>query len=572
MQNRSLLLLAVALFACAEIVAADAVAQQQQVQAPPEVVGETDLLTRAAGQTAPVTLDGDTLFRVRGISSYPASQRAAAIAARIEALAQERDFSPEAIKVVETPASTNIMAGRSLVMGVFDADASVEGGLERQVLASLYVDRIRRAVAIYRLERSRPFLMAQALRGVVATAVAVLLAALIWWLGRWMEATVERRYRRRLQSVGIQSFHILEPAHIWSALLGALRAMRGAALLVLAYAYLHFVLSSFPWTKALARGLLGRVIDPLQTLALGALGHVPSLVFLLILVVLTRYLLKMVRLFFTAIEQGAVAPAGFDREWAAPTYRIIRLIVVAFAVVVAYPYIPGSGSAAFQGVSIFLGVLFSLGSSSVLSNIIAGYTMTYRRAFRVGDRIRVNDAVGDVMATRVMVTHLRSLKNEEIVIPNSIILNSQIVNYSSLERQHGLILHTTVGIGYEVPWRQVESMLRLAADRTPGLLKEPAPFVLQQSLGDFAVKYELNAYCDDTRRMQALYTDLHRHILDVFNEYGVQIMTPAYEGDPEQPKVVAKEQWHAAPAAFPAIESVPSSRTGADGTRSGGPT
>jgi len=245
--------------------------------------------------------------------------------------------------------------------------------------------------------------------------------------------------------------------------------------------------------------------------------------------------------------------------------------VVAFAAVVAYPYIPGSGSAAFQGVSIFLGVLISLGSSSVLANIIAGYTMTYRRAFRVGDRIRVNDAVGDVTASRMMGTHLRSLKNEEIVIPNSIILNSQIVNYTSLGRQHGLILHTTVGIGYEVPWRQVEAMLCLAADRTPGLLKEPAPFVLHQSLGDFAVNYELNAYCDNARLMVALYTELHRHILDVFNEYGIQIMTPAYVSDPAQPKLVVKEQWHAVPAAPPpVIEAAPSGQPSEDGAGSGG--
>jgi small-conductance mechanosensitive channel len=508
---------------------------------------------------------------VRGISSYPAEQRAEAIAARIKALAQDRGLNPEAVTVVETPFTTNIMAGRRLIMGVYDSDASMEGGLSREALAPLYATRIRDAIQTYRQERSRSFLMTRGLRGLAATAVAVLLGALIWWLGRRVEAAVESRYRRRIQSVGIQSFQILQAGHIWAAVHGILRTVRVAGLLVLGYAYLHFVLSSFPWTRAHARQLLAHVVGPLETLGLGALSYIPSLVFLAILALLTRYLLKTVRLFFTAVEQGTVAPAGFDREWAAPTYRIVRLVVVAFAVVVAYPYIPGSGSAAFQGVSIFLGVLFSLGSSSVLSNIIAGYTMTYRRAFRVGDRIRVNDAVGDVTATRVMVTHLRSLKNEEIVIPNSIILNSQIVNYTSLGRQHGLILHTAVGIGYEVPWRQVEAMLRLAADRTPGLLKEPAPFVLQKSLGEFAVNYELNAYCDDARQMVALYTELHRQILDVFNEYGVQIMTPAYESDPSQPKLVAREQWHAAPARPPAIEAAPSGPPFADGAAPGAP-
>jgi small-conductance mechanosensitive channel len=196
-------------------------------------------------------------------------------------------------------------------------------------------------------------------------------------------------------------------------------------------------------------------------------------------------------------------------------------------------------------------VIFSLGSSSIIANLIAGYTMTYRRAFHVGDRIRVSDFIGDVADVRLMVTHLRSLKNEEIIVPNSLILNSHVINYSSLARQHGLILHTTVGIGYETPWRQVEAMLLLAAERTPGLLRQPPPFVLQQSLGDFCVTYELNAYCDEPAAMYRLYTELHSNILDVFNEYGVQIMTPAYERDPDQPKVVPKEQWFATPAQLP---------------------
>jgi small-conductance mechanosensitive channel len=179
---------------------------------------------------------------------------------------------------------------------------------------------------------------------------------------------------------------------------------------------------------------------------------------------------------------------------------------------------------------------------------MAGYTMIYRRAFKVGDRISVENLTGDVTETRLMVTHLRTVKNEEIVVPNSTIINSHVINYSTLAGTRGLILHTTVGIGYETPWRQVEAMLCLAADRTPGLLKEPAPFVLQKSLGDFAVTYELNAYCDNAQAMNRLYTAMHQSVLDVFNEHGVQIMTPAYEGDPEKPKVVPKDQWFQAPA------------------------
>jgi small-conductance mechanosensitive channel len=174
--------------------------------------------------------------------------------------------------------------------------------------------------------------------------------------------------------------------------------------------------------------------------------------------------------------------------------------------------------------------------------------MAYRRAFHVGDRIKVGDLMGDVAEIGLMVTHMRSVKNEELVVPNSLILNSNVVNYSSLGRKQGLILHTAVGIGYETPWRQVEAMLLMAAERTPGLLRDPTPFVLQLSLNDFAVTYELNVYCDKPGEMDRLYTELHRYVLDVFNEYNVQIMTPAYIADPTEPKVVPPGQWFAKPA------------------------
>jgi small-conductance mechanosensitive channel len=177
----------------------------------------------------------------------------------------------------------------------------------------------------------------------------------------------------------------------------------------------------------------------------------------------------------------------FDREWSWPTYRIVRLLFIALVLAVAYPSIPGSSSEAFRGISIFLGVVFSLGASGVIGNVIAGYSMIYRRTFKVGDRVKIGAVVGDVTEMRLQVTHLRSPKNEEVVVPNSQILGSEVVNYSSYARQGQLILHATVGIGYEVPWRQVEAMLLLAAGRTEGLLREPPPFVHQKALGDFAI-------------------------------------------------------------------------------------
>ena len=193
---------------------------------------------------------------------------------------------------------------------------------------------------------------------------------------------------------------------------------------------------------------------------------------------------------------------------------------------------------------VFIGVLFSIGSSGFIGNLIAGYSMIYRSAFRKGDFIEVEGQTGFVEEQQLLVTRLRSLKNEEIILSNSILLNSKIINYTVKAKEKGVILHTVVGIGYETPWRQVDAMLKLAANRTEGLLKDPPPFVQKMVLADFAVNYEINAYCKDVDRMKKIYSLLHENILDVFNENNVQIMTPSYERDPEIPKVVPQEQWH----------------------------
>jgi small-conductance mechanosensitive channel len=331
-----------------------------------------------------------------------------------------------------------------------------------------------------------------------------------------------------------------------------------AALVILvgSYAYLNYVLRLFPWTRALGRSLSDIFLQPLATLATGFVGFIPDLVFLIILALVTRYVLKLVRVFFQRIGDGSITLHGFDPEWARATYGITRFGVVAFALVIAYPYIPGSGSEAFKGIGLVLGLMFSLGSPSVIGNAVAGLGLAFRGAFRVGDRVRIGEHIGEVTQVRLLTTYLRSPKNEQVIIPNSMILNREVVNYSALAKQSGLILHTNVGIGYETPWRQVEAMLLESVRRTPGLKAQPEPFVLHKKLGDFAVDYEINAYTDDASRILALYTALHRNILDVFNEYGVQIMTPAYEGDPEQPKVVPREQWFTSPAAPAGAERV----------------
>ena len=226
------------------------------------------------------------------------------------------------------------------------------------------------------------------------------------------------------------------------------------------------------------------------------------------------------------------------------------MLIIAFAGVIAFPYIPGSESPAFKGISIFLGVLFSLGSTSAIANILAGYTLTYRRIFKVGDRVKIADFTGDVIDTRLQVVHLRTIKNEEIIVPSSMIVNSHVINYSSLARTQGLILHTSVTIGYDTPWRQVEALLLMAAERTPGLMREPAPFILQTSLDDFYVAYELNVYTDDPLTMaETILTSIGISRMPLTST--VCRSCRHRTGLIRSPKIVPKEQWYAAPAKPP---------------------
>jgi small-conductance mechanosensitive channel len=441
--------------------------------------------------------------------------------------------------------------GERLLFSIFEADARLEG-VDPADLAANHVVRVRQALEQYRLDRTRPALARAAAGALLAALGAVVAARLLGALFTRLSAAAEARYQRRARNFGIQSFEILRAEQMWGLLAAGLVLARGLALFATVTIALHFALARFPWTRGLAHELGDWATRPLALLFASLATTLPDLLFLSLLYLGTRYALGMIRLFFDAIGRGSVRFEGFDAEWADPTYKLVRLGAIGLALVVAYPYIPGSESPAFKGLSLFLGILASLGSSSFIANTIAGYSMTYRRAFRVGERVRIGEVVGDVTAVRLQVTHVRTPKNEEVVIPNSVILGASVVNYSRLAAEHGLILHTTVGIGYETPWRQVEAMLLKAAMRTPGLLQAPAPFVQQVALGDFAITYELNVPCNQPHRMNALYSELHRNILDVFNEYGVPIMTPAYEADPAQPKLVRQEDWYLAPASPPA--------------------
>jgi len=506
--------------------------------------------TGSVGSVATVSVDGKTIFRVAGVSAFPARERARAVEGRIKAFAGQASRSVDEIMLLEEGDRSIISHGTTTLVILFEADARLEG-VERPVLAQVITERIKQVVSDYRHERSTAYLGDKAVFTVLAT---MLLVVALWasrWLIRRLTIRLENRYKSSLRGLRIDSFEIIQQEHLWTLLRSATTALWGVLALLFLYTYLEEVLSQLPWTRGIARELVKLVVDPLETMGAAAFGYLPSLAFLVILFLLVRYLLKLTQFFFIGVSRGTVKLVGFEPEWAMPTYSLIRVAIVAFSLVIAFPYMPGSSSDAFKGISVFIGVLLSIGSSTIIGNTMAGYSLLYRGAFRIGDRVKIGANVGDIIAIRQQVTQLRTPKNEIIVIPNSMILNSEIVNFSTMAREGQLLMHTSITIGYDTPWRQVEAMMLEAARRTDGLLTDPPPFVLENSLDDFYVAYELNACYKDADKAPALYAAVHRNILDVFNESGVQIMSPHFIAQPEAAVLVPRDQWYAAPAKAP---------------------
>lgn len=505
----------------------------------------------------PVTLDGKVLFTINfGRGSLSLEERGWLLSDRLRKLADDPFFDVAKIEVSDSETSADIVAGERIIMSITQRDAAALGHSKVE-LANDYARRIRDAFT----QHQRDFSLRSILLGVLFTVLATgVVVGLLWLLARGSRQTtvaVQAWVEARVSAMGLPRLEAMRLERIQRLLTGVFRALRLVITVLLLYAYLHLVLQFFPWTRPLAHRLMSYLLVPLATIGYAVWEQVPNLFFLAVLVVIIRFLLRLMRVFFDGIAQETITFKSFYPEWALPTYKICRLLVIAFAAVVAFPYIPGSESPAFRGVSIFIGVLVSLGSQSAIANTMAGVLMTYRRAFRIGDRVKIGDVTGDVTLIRLQVTHLRTIKNEEITVPSATILNSNVINYSVLARERGLILHTSVTIGYDTPWRQVHALLKLAARRTPRLLREPEPFVLQTQLNDFYVTYELNAYTDHPNAMIEIYSDLHRNIQDAFNEYEVQIMSPHYLSDRPVPTVVPKERWYEPPAETPGASASP---------------
>jgi small-conductance mechanosensitive channel len=485
-------------------------------------------LLSAAAPPAAVRLRGRVIFEVTTpLGTLSPAQRAAAIETHLLEAADAPAETPDHLRLAEGDDFTGIYDDSTLIRAVTDLDAA-HTGRTRQQLAADQLVRIRDALAIEYHDRG----LAQVLRGLFVSAIAtVVFAVLLFylrWLYRWTGARITRAAQAWHWSSGLASLKLLSPAMLASSSRSVATTLAWLLFLSTSYGYLEFVLSQFLWTRGLAVQMLGAAQGAVEHVVTALIGYLPNLLNIVAVVVIARFFLKALKGVFEQISAGHLSIPGFYREWGHPTFALVRFFVIAIAFVMVFPYLPGSGSAGFQGVATFVGLALSFGGAPAIGNMIVGVIITYMRPFGVGDRVKIADAVGDVMSKNLLLVRLRTIKNVDISIPNALVLANQIVNFSANAAESGLVLHTTVTIGFNVPWRQVHQLLIDAARRVEGVLAEPAPFVLQTSLDDFYVAYEINAYTDQPNEQAGLYSRLHAAIQDTFNEGGVEILSPHY--------------------------------------------
>ena len=506
------------------------------------------------GDTAavPVVLGGDPIIWITtGAGPYTPQFRAERISQRLESVARDRSISDPSVTVTENEGSSELKCGPRLLMVVTQQDARSVGGA-RASLAAQYARELESAIRSERLRYAPATLMRSGVYGGFATLVLAVAVWVVYRITRPIHQWIDRRWRQD-SSLRVQQAEMVSAERIAHTIDLILRAIRAVVILLLIDLHLTYTLGLFPWTRAISRSLVGYVVTPFRAAGYAFLGYLPKLLFVVVIAVIIHFAIRLVGLFFSQIKQGRIVFANFPAEWADPTNKIVRILMIAFGLVVAFPYLPASDSPAFAGVSVFMGVLFSLASSSALSNMIAGFVLTYTGAFQLGDRVKVGESFGDIIETSLLATRVRTIKNEDITIPNSLVLGTSILNYTRASKTLGLILHTSVTIGYDAPWRQIHDLLISAALSTPGIVADPRPFVWQTALNDFYVTYEINAYTRSPREMIDIYAALHARIQDEFYTAGVEIMSPHFTAIRDGNTIAIPEAFRGAEYRVPAF-------------------
>jgi len=479
----------------------------------------------------PVVPFKDTLFVIYNkVGSFSAQNRANAISNRIGVLYKDPFFDKDSLSLSRSEISVDIIYKKYfLVMSVTDLDGKTMGS-DDFTLAQKNLAIIQKAILFQKKNNETIDWLKRVGLALLLITFVVLIVFGINRLFRWFRFIIIKNHERYFSGVKIKDSYILSPKRQAEFVLRLVRFIRIIVLICIFYISLPAVFSVFPETENYADVLLNWIFSPAKAALMGIVHFLPNLFSIIVIVVLFRFILKAIKFFVDEIQKGQIQIDGFYSDWAIPTFNIIKVLAYAFMVVIIFPYLPGSNSPIFQGVSVFVGVLFSLGSSNAIANMIAGLVITYMRPFKIGDFIKIGDVTGTVIEKSTLVTRVRTPKHEDITIPNSTVLSSSSINYSANTDtvSNGLLIHTTVTIGYDTPWVSVQKALIAAARRTDLLEQTPAPFVLQTSLDDFYVSYEINAYTKYPNQQPLIYSKLHQNIQDCFNEAGLEIMSPHY--------------------------------------------
>lgn len=349
---------------------------------------------------------------------------------------------------------------------------------------------------------------------------------------KWLQtkaSTIERNILFGNTKIA-QFFKFITPKRERDILKVVIRLIRILVVLTFFIIYLPYMFSLVPQTEEYATLVIGYIKKPLLFLYEGLIGFIPNLFFIIVITFLTRHLLRFLKYVTGELEREALRLDGFHADWAKPTFNLLRVVIIAFAVIIIFPYIPGSDSPAFKGLSLFFGVLFSLGSTSAISNIVAGIVITYMRPFKIGDRVEIGGTIGDITERSLLVTRVKTIKNLDVTIPNSSILGNHIINFTTNASEDiGIVLHTSVTIGYDVSSNEVLKALIEGAKKTEFILQEPSPFVLIKSLDDFYVNYEVNAYTKNPEKGSAIYSMLHENLKNSLHDAGIEILSPHYQ-------------------------------------------
>lgn len=487
-------------------------------------------LPARADDCAPVSLNATPMICLQqGVGIVSKEGRAQPIEKKITELADDNAFDVNKISANNSEDEQSILAGDVNLMTLHQGDlAGVEASADLTQIFQQVAEKVKSEIESFREAKRPQKIMFGAGYSLLAILGFLLALKLLNRAHEFVQKKIEQLSHYYTERAKSNLLKELASRRIVAALSGFVRLVRVVSILFMIYIFVPLVLSFFPWSARWTPVIFGLVFEPLKTVGRVILNYIPNLFYLAIIAVLTHYSLKFIRLIFGEIEAERIITRGFYKEWSEPTYKLIRIFVYALALVMAFPFLPGSSSPAFQGVSVFLGVLVSFGSSSAVSNIVSGIVLTYMRPFKIGDRVKIADSVGDVVEKNFLVTRIKTNKNVDVTVPNSMVLGSHIINYSSSSQREGLVLHTTVTIGYDAPWRVVHELLKKAALKTQLIDKEKPPFVLQTALNDFYVSYELNVYTNTANKMASIYSELHQNIQDAFNEAGVEIMSPHY--------------------------------------------